>query len=245
MFYVKGVLPNEACLVEVQCKVQSLRSRTSFTFVNSSKSVIYVWHGSKSLKETRDVIKKATENLINNKSNEIGLLSDVNYTIKEFEEGKETKEFWDIIENQERKQYRQLYYSLIDSKNSYSYTPRLFHFTSSSGEFESKEISCSYRSVSHVVPYPFMQEDLYSAQQPTFFLFDNQNEVFLWESKFPFTNDSNEETETNTTTGSVNIRWIAERKCALNTTLAYCHGMKALFAYNLSLLIILNFSQRP
>ena len=243
MFYVRGVVPNEATLVEVECEIRSLRSRMAFIFVNPSSHIIYVWKGCKCLKETQEVMNRALENLINHKSSEIGLKSDTNYSIKEFEEGNEDKKFWDIFGTEGERNCRKQYYSLIGSQLSYSYSPRLFNFSSSSGEFKAKEILCTYRSVQNVCPYPFTQEDLYSAQQPTFFLFDNQNQIFLWESKFAFTKEPNDESEANTTTGSLNIRWNAERKCALDSTLAYSYGIYSdLYLDNRQIIVI--FSQK-
>ncbi|CAG2105358.1 unnamed protein product, partial [Medioppia subpectinata] len=168
MFYVRGVVPNEATLVEVETRAQSLRSRTAFAFINASVHTIYVWIGCKCLDQTREVMQKAIENLINHKSCELSLKADVNYVTKEFAEGSEGKEFWDVFGSHGLPTKR-LYYSLVDSPLTFDYTPRLFHMTSSSGEFTAKEILCSYRSGHNVTPYPFTQEDVYSAQQPTFF----------------------------------------------------------------------------
>ena len=227
MFYVRGLFPNEASLVEVECKVQNLRSRTSYLFVNRSIHLIYIWHGSKCLDHMRKVMQSAVENLINLKSSEIGLKSGVNYQTKHLEEGKEVKEFWNIFESKETSEarnHRNLYFSLLDSHLSYDYTPRLFHLSSSSGEFKPKEILCSFRSQERVNAYPFLQEDLYSAQQPTFFLLDDKSQIFLWESKLAFFSQTGVESEANTTTGSATIRWNVERKFALDFTLAYCSG---------------------
>ena len=225
MFYIRGLLPNEASLVEVECKVQSLRSRTAFVFLTGLTSIIYVWNGSKCLEETRKIMKSAVENLILHKSGEIGLKSEVNYAIKELEEGNEDKHFWNIFPSNQKRDFHRLYYSLVDSSLTYSFTPRLFNLSSSSGEFKSKEILCSFRSCDHINPYPFLQSDVYSAQQPTFFLLDNQNQIFLWESKFAFSELPIEESEPNTTIGSVNLRWSADRRCALEFALDYCYGI--------------------
>jgi supervillin len=226
LFYVRGVVPNEATLVEVEPRVHSLRSRTAFAFINPSSHTIYVWFGCKCLDETRKVMHNAIDRLITHKPPQIGLKVDANYVTKELDEGKEDKEFWDLFESQDRRQQRQrLYHSLIDSRFTYDFTPRLFHLTSSSGEFTAKEILCSYRSVHNVTPYPFTQEDIYSAQQPTFFLFDNCHQIFLWESKYAFSKEATDDLEANATTGSQTIRWSAERKCALDSAIAYCFGI--------------------
>lgn len=229
MFYVRGLFPNEASLVEVECKIQNLRSRTSYLFINPLSHLIYIWNGSKCLNHMREVMQTAVENLINSKSAEIGLNSDVSHQMKQLEEGKEVKEFWNIFqieETYETKDLRNLYFSLLDSHFTYDYTPRLFHLSSSSGEFKPKEILCSFRSRERTNPYPFLQEDLYSAQQPTFFLLDDKSQIFLWESKFPFFSQPGVELEANSLTGSANIRWNVERKYALDFALAYSSGIQ-------------------
>lgn len=60
---------------------------------------------------------------------------------------------------------------------------------------------------------PFLQENLYSAQQPALFLLDNRMEVYLWQGWQP------EDTQC---TGSAKMRWNNERKCAMETVLQYC-----------------------
>ncbi|OTF71212.1 hypothetical protein BLA29_004433, partial [Euroglyphus maynei] len=160
--------------------------------------------------------------------------------------------------------HRDVYFSLIDDCRQYCFTPRLFHFrTSSDRKFEAIEIISSYYPPKHesespliIINYPFVQDDIYGRARirPTFFLFDAEYEVYLWESKYPFfissntvkdkdednDNDNDErrqqqlpkmidieeeiQSECNLTTGFASQLWLAERKCALETTLAYCHA---------------------
>ena len=141
---------------------------------------------------------------------------------------------------------------MFDDGRTYDFTPRLFHFvTSSDRVFQAIEMVPSYMTSPEckmVFDYPFSQDDIYirASTRPTFFLIDNHYEVYLWESKFPFfilgnnKDESKEDqkknaprmidinteilSEANLTTGSLTQLWLAERKCALETTLAYCHG---------------------
>ena len=148
---------------------------------------------------------------------------------------------------------RELYNSLDDDKKDYRFTPRMFHFVSDSNSFMVKEIIPAWapkHDSNVILDYPFDQMDIYERAKcrPTFFLIDNGSDVYLWESKFPFylpTNNDKKDCEAEqksgnrklvdvegeildeaqATTGSAAQRWLAERKCALETTLAYCHGL--------------------
>ncbi|KAF7489192.1 Supervillin [Sarcoptes scabiei] len=149
---------------------------------------------------------------------------------------------------------RDVYFSLLDDQRPYGFQLRLFQFISSSERiFEVHEIVPSYLPSKNdekiIISYPFVQSDLYerAKNRPTFFLIDAHYEVFLWESKFPFyynetksnrnaVNDLEEDRdklidiekelrlESNQITGFMNQLWLAERKCSLESTLAYCHA---------------------
>ena len=86
-----------------------------------------------------------------------------------------------------------------------------------SGEFFFKRLACTYSSEDAVNNFPFEQKQLYSLCQPTFFLVDNGQTVWLWQGHFPKNDD-------NVLTGSITIRYSQEKKCALETVLSYCHG---------------------
>lgn len=112
---------------------------------------------------------------------------------------------------------RSLYLSLAESKSRFDFTPRLFHLTSWSGQFRADEIPPLTRCPELPCPYPFLQEALYKANQPTLFMLDNGDEVWLWQGWWPDLPDTE-----NTVTGSSKLRWAAERRCALETVLDYC-----------------------
>lgn len=68
LYYIKGEIEMEACLVEVPCKMKMLRSRTSFVLLNledvdKDKASIHIWHGVKSSEVTRKTAKFAAEKL--------------------------------------------------------------------------------------------------------------------------------------------------------------------------------------
>jgi supervillin len=64
LYVVRGELPDECYLMEVQCLMSSLRSRASMILINVKTGIMQVWHGSKSASHTRQqalTIGKALE----------------------------------------------------------------------------------------------------------------------------------------------------------------------------------------
>lgn len=269
MLTLKTPVREEAFLVEVPCSVENLRSRASFLFISIRLAKVYLWHGCKVATTQKDLFRNFLhtnvldpENLTL-KTRQFGLYDQKGrFDIHQVDEGKEPKDFCDVFVDYEsgsqritprKPLQRDMYFSLMDDKREYQFTPRLFHLISSPDKgFESIEIISSYHlpkksslvslpDESNYLAYPFTQDDLYeiAKKRPTFFLLDNCYEVFLWESKHRF-NCSEcdnlkenkklshlvEEIETDSllTTGSTLNVWTAERQCALETALAYCHG---------------------
>lgn len=56
---------------------------------------------------------------------------------------------------------------LCPDPGKFSFTPRLFHLSSTSGEFAAREFSHPSRVPDLVSSLPFLQEDLYDAPQPS------------------------------------------------------------------------------
>ncbi|XP_071823149.1 uncharacterized protein [Apostichopus japonicus] len=219
LYYIKGEIEMEACLVEVPCKMKMLRSRTSFVLLNledvdKDKASIHIWHGVKSSEVTRKTTKFAAEKLKEFVPMEAGLKLECQATIEEMEEGKETDSFFKAVGKD-----RTSYDSAIDDNLKYNYTLRVFHLTSSSGVFVANEILNTSRTEDHITPYPCLQSDLYTAQQPALFVIDNQYEVYLWQGWWPEDRQSEDSPKT---TGSAQLKFNLERKCAMETVLAYC-----------------------
>lgn len=55
LYIVRGEKEEEAHLLQVRRCVQALRSRGSLVLINQSTGTIFLWHGAKSLKHTRQV----------------------------------------------------------------------------------------------------------------------------------------------------------------------------------------------
>jgi supervillin len=64
--------------------------------------------------------------------------------------------------------------------------------------------------------FPFVQQDLYNARQPSLFIVDNGNKVFLWQGWWPVNEDIDE-----VDNRACEIRWHLERYEAMQTTLDY------------------------
>ncbi|KAI3365268.1 hypothetical protein L3Q82_010361, partial [Scortum barcoo] len=209
LFCVRGEAEVEASLVEVDCQRASLRSRASLVLLNAQKGRLYLWHGCKAHVGARQVAKRAVDKVTQRCPSELGLSSTSNVKVEEVEEGSEPEEFTKALGPQDKKAYD----CMLQDPGKYNYTPRLFRLSASSGVFEGEEKLCPARVTEGVMAMPFLQENLYSAQQPALFLLDNRMEVYLWQGWQP------DDTQC---TGSAKLRWNNERKCAMETVLQYC-----------------------
>ncbi|XP_070585046.1 supervillin isoform X2 [Erythrolamprus reginae] len=211
LYCVRGEVPIEGNLLEVACHCSSLRSRTSMIVLNINKALIYLWHGCKAQPHTKEVGRTAANKIKEQCPLEAGLHSSSKVTIHEYDEGTEPLGFWDALGRRDRKAYD----CMLQDPGKFNFTPRLFIFGSSSGEFSATEYIYPSREPSLVNSMPFLQEDLYTAPQPALFLVDNHHEVYLWQGWWPVENKI---------AGSARIRWASDRKCAMETVLQYCKG---------------------
>uniref|UniRef100_A0A8C7DAV3 Supervillin c n=1 Tax=Oncorhynchus kisutch TaxID=8019 RepID=A0A8C7DAV3_ONCKI len=209
LFCVRGELPEEASLLEVDCSCGSLRSRGSLILLNSQQGALYLWYGCKVHASSREAGKRAVERLTQMCPPELGLSSDSLSRVQEVEEGAEPVEFWNAIGQQDRKTYD----CMLQDPGKYNFTPRLFHLSGRSGTFQGEELQSPARLPGVVMAMPFVQESLYFVPQPALFLLDNCMELYLWQAGEP---------EDSQTTGSACIHWANERRCAMQTVLQYC-----------------------
>uniref|UniRef100_A0A1A7YXZ0 HP domain-containing protein n=1 Tax=Iconisemion striatum TaxID=60296 RepID=A0A1A7YXZ0_9TELE len=209
LFCTRGEVEVEASLVEVECQRASLRSRASLVLLNTQKGHLYLWHGCKAHAGAKLVAKRAVDQLTQRCPSEMGLDSTSRLKVEEVEEGSESAEFELALGPLDKKSYD----CMLEDPGKYNYTPRLFRLSASSGAFEGEELLYPARVTEGVMAMPFLQENLYSAQQPALFLLDNRMEVYLWQGWQP------DDTQC---TGSAKMRWDNERKCAMETVLQYC-----------------------
>lgn len=155
LYIVGGEVEDEVFLTEVPCKSEQLRSRTSFVLLDPVSDLITLWHGCKTIEQTRKVCKEAAERL---KTKSTGK---ENVDFKEMEEGKEDTAFRRALHLE-----REAYLSMLDVERDHvDHQVRVFHFSSVSGSFKAVEVLCPHRS-NFITPYPVHQLDLYSAHQP-------------------------------------------------------------------------------
>ncbi|XP_039973219.1 supervillin isoform X2 [Xiphias gladius] len=212
LFLVRGELPEEGSLLEVDCCCAGLRSRGSVVLLNSQQGVLYLWTGCKAQASTREVSKRAVERLTQMCPPELGLSKSSPVRVQVVEEGSEPADFWTALGQMDRRAYD----CMLQDPGKYNFTPRLFHLSASSGSFQGEEIQSPSRLPGLVVAMPFVQESLYSVPQPALFLLDNRLEVYLWQRSQP------QQTESSASAWS---RWHSERRCAMQTALQYCKEM--------------------
>ncbi|XP_078701607.1 uncharacterized protein LOC144927773 isoform X5 [Branchiostoma floridae x Branchiostoma belcheri] len=210
-FYcIRGELPQEACLRELPVDVHRLRSRSSFLLLNIKMTRVYIWHGCKAHQGTRAVARRAASMLQDRCPLECGLTPNSSLSVIEMEEGKERREFWVALGEKDRT----VYDCMLEDPVDFKFSPRMFQMSSISGQFLVTEVLHPARvGPREVCPHPFLQSDMYTASQPAQFLVDNLHEVYLWQGWWP---------EDEEFTGSAQIRWDMDRKCAMETAMSYC-----------------------
>lgn len=209
LFVCRGVDNDEAVLVEVPGSARQLRSATSFVLVNGERRTLLVWHGLKSPEHIRRIAAHCAKRISQNVPAEFEF-SGKDVKIREEEEGSESAEFFRAVGGNRR----QLYYSFLEKEHGEASTPRLFHLSSVSGEFLFTEMTSPSYKKDVVSPFPFLQEDLYSAPQPALFLLDAGNCLWLWQGWWEAESGEGDR-------GSGLLRFQAERRAAMSTAISY------------------------
>ncbi|XP_070704176.1 supervillin [Pempheris klunzingeri] len=212
LFCVRGELPEEASLLEVERCCAGLRSRGAVVLLNSQQGALYLWTGCKAHSSSREVSRRAVERLTHMSPPELGLSPSSPVRVQEVEEGSEPADFWTALGQMDRKAYD----CMLHDPGKYNFTPRLFHLSASSGSFQAEELRSPARLPGVVMAMPFVQESLSGVPEPALFLLDNRLEVYLWQRGHP------EHTES---PASAQSRWHSERRCAMQTALQYCKEM--------------------
>lgn len=204
LFCVRGDVPVEGSLLEVQCSCSSLRSRGSLILLNSQQGEIYLWHGCKAHSKARQVAKQTAQRLTQMCPPELSLRTGSFMNVQEVEEGKEPADFWNAIGPQDRKSYD----CMLQDPGKFNFTPRLYHLSAQSGTFKGVELISPSNMSGVITAMPFLQDKMYDVPHPALFLLDNYLEVYLWQS----------------CESSVSQRphWDKEKKCAMETALQYC-----------------------
>lgn len=206
MFIVRGECVEEAHLHQVEARMSSLRSRGCFLVVAPSQTV-YVWLGSKSTSHAKELAQKCGNEIEDN------YISD-RFRVVVVHETQEPASFFHHIGSQED------YHPLHTSIDSHLYTPRLFRFDSTSGKFVAEEVLCKYRVPDRDTQFPFIQDDLYSANQPALFLLDAKYQLWLWQGWFEQADDAEK------VTGSARQMFARNKKIGMETVNNYVEGLR-------------------
>ncbi|XP_037823151.1 supervillin-like isoform X1 [Lucilia sericata] len=222
LYQICGNVAEETLIKEVDCHGNQLRSRASMLLIHGEKGIIYLWHGCKAAPHTREVAIKAAEKLKDSKPQD--LFNTDTVIIEIVEEQKESNDFKEALSN-DLSQPLKLYGSLCEEESKeFSYTPRMFHFSSTQGVFKAAELYSPLRCADVITPYPFTQTQLYNARQPTIFMIDDGDLLWLWMGWWPLEdikiNTEERGSPTNENRAGVN-RWISERRAALETAVSY------------------------
>ncbi|XP_052861156.1 supervillin [Anopheles cruzii] len=227
MYMLSGNEPEECVCTEVECSMRQLRSRAAVLLVHGARGRVLLWEGCKALPHARELAANTLKLVLEAKSPELfdgATVSNLSSVV--LEEGRETEEFFGAVGGQNRHHY----HSLLGSCQSYDYTPRAFHLTSiNNGNFEATELQGALRSRDRPTAYPFRQDDLYLARQPTIFLIDNGHVLWLWQGWWPHEDGSGSDSggsgETNHSSFDSNRsgenRWQMERRVAMETAVSY------------------------
>ncbi|XP_037940642.1 uncharacterized protein LOC119673439 isoform X6 [Teleopsis dalmanni] len=221
LYIVTGNMNEETVVKEVNCHYSQLRSRSSMLCLHGKSGDIFIWHGCKSLKHTREIAQNVASVIKDEKSEDFFETTQV-IEIKVIEEGSENNEFKKAIDG-ECELYN--YGSLLNSVNkTFNYTIRLFHFTSIDGIFNAHEISYPLRSNDFHSSYPFTQSQLYSVRQPSIFMIDDSDILWIWMGWWPSNynqHSTDNEYTMNENRAGVNRFEIVEKRAALETAVSY------------------------
>uniref|UniRef100_A0A182M9S8 HP domain-containing protein n=1 Tax=Anopheles culicifacies TaxID=139723 RepID=A0A182M9S8_9DIPT len=228
LYMIAGNCAEETMCTEVEgCSMRQLRSRATMLLVHGERGRVLLWQGCKALPHAKEVAANVLRTVLDHKCSELFDETLTNLSSAVMDEGHETSEFFDAVGGQNRHHY----HSLLGSEQCYDFTPRIFHLTSiNNGNFEATELQYALRAKDRHTAYPFRQEDLYSARQPTIFLIDNGHVLWLWQGWWPTNgdesgSDSGSGGETNHSSFDSNRsgenRWQVERRVAMETAVSY------------------------
>lgn len=227
LYIVSGNDTNETVVSEINCELQQLRSRACLILVNGKCGDLFLWIGCKTSKNQQNIAQNACNKIKKEKYKEFFQNKSVDIKFKEVIEGTEDNQFFEALGCSDRS----LYYTLLNQKESYDFTPRLFEFTSKNGEFESIEILPNLRTADNHTAFPFLQEDLYDARQPTIFLLDNQYSLWLWQGWWPRIAGSESPTNEESDSGSDSVNNIENRAGENRWQLERCEAMQTAIDY--------------
>lgn len=217
MYLVYGCGEDETVVYEVPCLMTQLRSRACMILVNGRSGQLLLWRGAKTSREQHAQALAVGSQLKVDKPRQ--LFSADRVELRETFEGDESAEFKNIFEGSFK---RQSYGSLAERPEKFDFTPRMYEMTSKNGAFEAIESVPALRQREHPTAFPFVQQDLYAARQPTLFMIDNGYALYLWQGWWPAAEEDVDDVD-----GSKNEnragenRWHLERCVAMQAAIDY------------------------
>ncbi|ESN97493.1 hypothetical protein HELRODRAFT_114173 [Helobdella robusta] len=221
LYAMRNDFVENAYLLEVECRVKNLRSRGSYLLIDVKQGDVVVWHGCKSSSEVRNVMKKLADAIMSTECPaEIGLNRTAATTSTATTSAATTSDATSSAATTSAATTPAAYIEMEEDTRPFDHhTPRLFHLTMTTSELEFEEVTnLTSEPGQRSSPFPFMQSDIYAADQPALFLVDNHNDVFLWQGWWP----SSSADRPNLQTGSATARFAQMRKAAVKMTLEYC-----------------------
>ncbi|XP_011406645.2 PREDICTED: uncharacterized protein LOC100639454 [Amphimedon queenslandica] len=209
LYYCGGFAKKEAYLLEINTDGVSLsfclRSRGCYVIQDGSSKSVFAWAG----RQTSDRYRQIARHTARKLKKKLG------YTVSQQTlEGEECPAVKRLMGD--KLEYAPLTFPA-------SYTPRLFQLSGSTGWFRATEethVACP-EDIS-IVPdhFPFTQETIYTAVQPTVFLIDAHFVLYLWFGWWPEQKNALLR-EKNAFSGTAMSRWAQEKKLSLETALNY------------------------
>lgn len=219
LFVVRGEMPVEAHLLEVDVNPSHLRSRGCVVGFNPMSGTVHLWVGAKAASHSKEVGLTAARLLCESPCDDLGSRSGgTSFVLKKEEEGTESKEFLGLFGADMR--LGRHYFSVAkDVCSSYDWTPRIWKLNALIGVFQASELASPYRATDRICPFPVCQDELYSAPQPALFLIDAGPKIYLWQGWLP--EETEDEDASTQVTGSTFLRFTFARRAALQTAVQY------------------------
>ena len=157
LFVLQGEEEVEVFAKELDCVVDSLRSRGVFLLVLTRK--IILWSGRAASQSQLSSGSSLAERWRLDTPRELGSLDIL--AVETLTEGRETQEFWSALKGTSADYQRLSGGDLVLTSS-----PQLYHMTSVLGSFEVNEVKCEYRKGGSVNNLMLDQSLLYDAEQP-------------------------------------------------------------------------------
>lgn len=218
LYLVHGGDQNETIVYEVFCEIDQLRSRACMILIHGRNGQLVLWKGAKTTEHQQKIALGVCSKICGKKYREFYAADRIR--LREYTEGSESDEFFKAVDGSADE--RSGYNSLKDREESFDFTPRMFELTSKNGSFEAIEVEPALRTKDHSTAFPFTQQDLYKARQPTLFIIDNGYAIYVWQGWWPNIEEDHDEVDVNNIENRAGEnRWHLERCEAMQTAIDY------------------------